>query len=85
MSLVSLVAPAVLVEMVSQAVPSAPAFQFPLEYQQPLGARPDHCCQVDQCCLGFRPCHCALGVPWVLGSLSYPSSLAFQESPVREG
>lgn len=85
MFLVSPVAPAVLVEIVPQAVPSAPAFQFSLEHQRPLRAHPDHCCQVDQCCLGFRPCHCGPGVPWILASLSYPSSLAFRESPVREG
>ena len=85
MSLGSLVALVVLVEIGSQAVPSALAFHLPLEHQQLLVARPYRCCQVDQCLLGFHRCRCGQGVPWVPASLLYPSSQAFQESPVRKG
>ena len=85
MSLGSLMAPVVLVEIVHQAVPSALVFHLPLERQQLPVAHPYRCCQVDQCLLCFRLCHRDQGVPWVPASPLYPSSQAFQESPVSKG
>ena len=85
MSLGSLMAPVVLVEIVPQAVPSALVFHLPLERQRLPVAHPYRCCQVDQCLLCFRLCHRGQGVPWVPASPLYPSSRAFQESPVSKG
>ena len=84
-SLGSLMAPVVLVEIVPQALPSVLVFHLPLEHQRLLVARPYRCCQVDRCLPCFRLCHHGQGVPWVPASLLYPSSQAFQESPVRKG